>query len=174
MEFDEDKKRALAKEDKSKKGSWDLRIKDLCDRINCLNDYYTTSSCSGRIVIVKDGEKKPGMILFSSHNKAGLEEIKKFLENEKIWIKMEPCALHICCRNFESAFDLLGKARGCGWKRSGIMSDRKIACELFSTENLAVPVFDRMDYNYLEQVINECNKKLEKTWIKIEKLRKFF
>jgi len=174
MGFDEDKKRILAKKDKSKKRSWDLRIKDLCENINCLDDYYTTSSCSGRIVIVKDGEKKPGMVLFSSHNKTDSEEIKKFLGGKKVWIKMEPCALHICCRNFESAFDLLGKARECGWKRSGVMSDRRIACELFSTEILAVPVFNKIDDNYLEQVIDECNKKLEKTWVKIEKLIKFF
>jgi len=36
------KKEVLSKKDKSSKGSWDEKIKTLCDKINKKNDYYTT------------------------------------------------------------------------------------------------------------------------------------
>ena len=47
MAFETDKKTALTKIDKSKKGQIDEQIKPLCDLINSSVDYYTTSSCSG-------------------------------------------------------------------------------------------------------------------------------
>lgn len=50
--FDIEKKRVLnEKLDISRKGSIDEPIVDLIEYINCESNYYTTSSCSGRIVI---------------------------------------------------------------------------------------------------------------------------
>ncbi len=53
MNFEKEKKDCLSKIDKSKKGSIDKKIKELVDLINSLKDYYTTSSCSGRILLIK-------------------------------------------------------------------------------------------------------------------------
>jgi len=53
MTFQKHKKDFLNKKDKSKKGSIDGEIKKLVDKINSLENYYTTSSCSGRILIAK-------------------------------------------------------------------------------------------------------------------------
>ena len=52
------KKSILSKPDKSSKKSWDKKIIKLCDKINLSENYYTTSSCSGRIVLMQDQEKK--------------------------------------------------------------------------------------------------------------------
>ena len=52
------KKAILKKLDKSSKGDWDEKIISLCDKINSNDNYYTTSSCSGRIIIMKDVVKK--------------------------------------------------------------------------------------------------------------------
>lgn len=50
--FDAEKKRVLhEKEDSSKKGNIDVAITDLIECINSHLHYYTTSSCSGRIII---------------------------------------------------------------------------------------------------------------------------
>ena len=58
INFDNMKKNALTKMDKSKKGDIDKRIKKVLDRINKTKNYFTTSSCSGRIVLFKKGERK--------------------------------------------------------------------------------------------------------------------
>ena len=49
--FGNDKARVLDKADLSRKGSVDADIKDLVAFINDQAAYYTTSSCSGRIVV---------------------------------------------------------------------------------------------------------------------------
>ena len=54
----------LNKKDKSSIGKWDEKIATLCEVINKKDNYYTTSSCSGRIVVMVDQEKK-GSGLFS-------------------------------------------------------------------------------------------------------------
>ena len=57
--FENEKKQCLEKKDKSKKSSIDSPILNLVDKINSSKDYYTTSSCSGRIVLLeKKSDKK--------------------------------------------------------------------------------------------------------------------
>ncbi|MBW3019386.1 hypothetical protein KY329_04350, partial [Candidatus Woesearchaeota archaeon] len=58
MDFDNDKKNALTKLDKSTKGSIDEPVIPILNLINSMNDYYTTSSCSGRIMIMEPSEER--------------------------------------------------------------------------------------------------------------------
>lgn len=75
------KKAVLSKQDKSSKGSWDEKIKFLCEKINKMEDYYTTSSCSGRIVLMIEQDKKAeGLFLKVWHEEINFEELKKELE----------------------------------------------------------------------------------------------
>ena len=55
MNFDEIKRNALKKSDLSRKGSVDEPIVELVIFINQLDNYFTTSSCSGRICIYEAG-----------------------------------------------------------------------------------------------------------------------
>ncbi|MBW2966012.1 hypothetical protein KY342_02835, partial [Candidatus Woesearchaeota archaeon] len=52
MQFENQKKTFLKKIDKSKKGGIDKEIIPLVNKINNSRNYYTTSSCSGRIVLL--------------------------------------------------------------------------------------------------------------------------
>jgi len=71
--FDKRKKDALSKADKSSIGGWDSKIKGLCEKINKSDDYYTASSCAGRIVLIKNVLKKgPGLFVFRTHDKIKL------------------------------------------------------------------------------------------------------
>lgn len=181
-QFTKRKNDCLKKDDKSSIGSWDKPIVKLCERINKLENYYTLSSCSGRVVLIKDIDKKEaGMFIFRSHEKIKLSNLKKELENykgkENLIFKMEPVILHIACRELSDADKMLVIARQCGWKNSGIMSfaDSRIVLELRSTESIALPIFYKkllVDEDYLAILVKESNKKLEKTWEKIEKLEK--
>ena len=75
--FQQRKKDILSKNDKSFIGKWDKKIKKLCEKINSVKEYYTTSSCSGRIVILLDKNKKEkGLFLRVSHDLINFKEIK--------------------------------------------------------------------------------------------------
>lgn len=182
FDFSNVKKTKLEKDDKSSKGNWDERIKELCDKINSDKDYLTTSSCSGRILLmIETLEKKPGLFLFVNHEKTSFDEIKKELikisdkNKEMIYLKQEPCVLAVSCKTLEKAQKLVDNARKAGWKRSGITtSSKNNIIELFSTERIDVPVMKDgkilADDDSLKVIIDEANSKLERTWWKIKKL----
>jgi len=182
ISFKQRKKDILSKTDKSSKKNWDKKIIMLCEKLNYLESYYTTSSCSGRIVVMVDQDKKEKELFFNVyHELIGLEKLKKDLneitkDNGKlIKFKLEPCILHVICESLEDAQKLLDKAKLVGWKRSGIISYKKrITLELNSTEKLEFPIIneDKILVNdlFLEIIVKEANKKLKKSWEKIEKL----
>lgn len=79
--FQQRKSSILSKSDKSSIGSWDKKISQLCKKINSNENFYTTSSCSGRIIIMQDQNKKgPGLFEFVSHDLVKFSEFKKFLD----------------------------------------------------------------------------------------------
>lgn len=180
--FFQRKKDVLSKDDKSSIGGWDKRILGLCEKINKSERYYTTSSCSGRIIIIKDEEKKvPGLFESVSHDKISFEWLKKGLEKLKTGnfkFKQVPPILHVACETLEDAEKLLKKAQFAGWKRSGAISlGKNIILELISTEKIEFPVIDDgrvlIDDNFMKIITEKANKNLENGWIKIEKLQKF-
>lgn len=79
--FDKRKSDVLSKLDKSHIGNWDEKIKKLCEKINSLENYYTTSSCSGRAVLMIEQEKKAeGLFVAVYHDKITLEKLKEDLK----------------------------------------------------------------------------------------------
>jgi len=139
--FLQSKKDTLSRPDKSFIGGVDAEIKPLCDKINSLKNYYTTSSCSGRVVImIEKKQKDRESFLDIFHSEISLREIKSELmaivKNRKhkkslVKFKMDPCILHVACRTLEDADKLLKKAQFVGWKKSGLLSlGKKIILEL--------------------------------------------
>lgn len=176
--FSQRKKSVLSKLDKSSIGKWDDRIKNLCEKINSKTNYYTTSSCSGRIIVMVDQDKKgPGLFEFVSHNFVKLQKLKKVLEkikNKNLKFKSEPPILHVSCKTIKDAEKILNKFRDAGWKRSGIISiGKNIVVELISTEKLEFPLVEEgrilVDDNFLKIVLKKANNNLKKGWGKIEK-----
>jgi tRNA wybutosine-synthesizing protein 3 len=176
--FQQRKQDILSKIDKSSKKSWDKKIEGLCEKINSLENYYTTSSCAGRIVLIIDKEmKSPGLFRFVSHDEINFEELKKELEelNENLKFKSEPCILHVACNSLENAQKFLDKAKLSGWKRSGIISsEKRFIVEMNGTEKLEFPIIENkrilVDDEFLKIVVEKSNENLKKSWEKIEKL----
>ena len=78
--FNRRKKAVLSKRDKSSKGNCDEKVISLCEKINKKENCFTTSSCSGRIVLMIDQDKKAeGLFRFVSHDLISFEELKKGL-----------------------------------------------------------------------------------------------
>ena len=181
--FQKRKKDVLSKLDKSSIGKWDEKIKPLCDKINSLENYYTTSSCSGRIMLMIDVEKKgEGLFVFVSHDKVSFKKLKDEInfalkKNNKIKFKVEPPILHISCESLKDAEKIQEKSRLAGWKISGIIGMKNnFTVELNGTERMEFPIIQNkkilVDDEFLKIVVDEANNKLEKSWMRIDKLEK--
>lgn len=180
--FQRRKKDILSKSDKSSKKSWDKRVIPLCEKINSSSNYYTTSSCSGRIVIMADKEKKQnGLFIKVYHDLISFKKLKNDLNKinyvSLVKFKQEPCILHIACESLKDAQNLLDKAKLAGWKKSGIISsDKRFVVELNGTEKLEFLIMDKgkllVNNEYLELVVKRSNENLKKSWDKIRKLEK--
>ena len=168
----------LKKIDKSKKKSIDKEIILLIKSINKKQNYYTTSSCSGRIVILKKvpQKKKGTKWLYSTHEKADFRELKdslKTIPKQELWFRQEPLILHICCRTMDDAKKLLNAARTI-FKRAGIITlNKKIIIEIIGTEFIHTIISRNkrllLNDSYLKELVTEANKNLKINSININK-----
>lgn len=179
--FELDKEKQLAREDRSSIGGWDKKIAKLCNKINKEKNYYTTSSCAGRIVLLKyNDEKMEDAFLFRTHEKTSFKELKKALEDCKysklVEFQQTSCIMHVACKTLSDAQELVNMAKESGWKRSGIMGGKRNMVELHSTESMSFPIRNNernlVDDEFLKLVVEMANDKLERTWEKIARLEK--
>ena len=182
----------LSKKDKSSIGKLDNKIISLCDKINSSENYYTTSSCSGRIVLMINQEKKAhNLFLIISHNLISFNWLKnnlnKIIKNKElkekfIKFKCEPPILHVVCRNLETASLLLEKAKSSGMKHSGIhylgptgisSGVKNPILEINGDDRLEFPIIDKnkilIKNNLFKLIAKESNKKLKNSWKMIKK-----
>jgi len=183
VDFQESKKLQLNKKDKSSIGGWDKKIVGLCNKINLKKDFYTTSSCGGRVVLLKASDVKiRDAFLFRSHDKIKFNELKNALfevgQKYKGLVEFQQTSgiLHVACRKLDCAFDLIRKAREAGWKRSGVMGGRRNMVEINSTESMSFPIMSGgiilVDDDFLKLVVKIANEKLDRGWVKIGRLGK--
>lgn len=176
------KKNFLGKKDKSNKGEIDKKIKPLVDEINKLDNYFTTSSCSGRICILIEPEsesKKDFKFLYQSHDRTNFRDLKKKLEKipkNKLRFRFESMILHVACKNLDDADSLLKKAKKL-FKHSGIISVKdKFVIEIrdsgFIEAVIAINGKLVVNDNYLKILVSEANKKLDLAYKRINLLKK--
>lgn len=178
--FIQRKDAVLLKTDKSSIGGWDEKISKLCKKINSLPNFYTTSSCSGRIILMIEQEKKgKDLFLKTWHDKIGVgelkEELKNLLKNGIIKFKVEPPIIHIACRELKDATFILEKAKFIGFKRSSILTaDKNFIVELNSSDRMEFPIIKNekvlVSDEFLELIVKMSNEKLQRGWEKINKL----
>ena len=168
MPFLNDKKTFLAKQDKSKKGEMDEKIVPLLQHINRHSDYYTTSSCSGRVCLWKGTGKKNETIWLKVSHELIMED---FLDSDDkvglIWLRLEPLILHVACKDLAAANTFLELMRRL-YKKSCLLSiQNKIIVEVRGSEFMEMPLYQdgkklfAGDREWLVELINE---KLEKMW----------
>jgi tRNA wybutosine-synthesizing protein 3 len=184
--FAKEKSDFLKKKDKSRKGYIDKDIIGIVNLINSKKDFYTTSSCAGRIVLLEMKSKKKNECdwIFSKHDKVTFNEIIDALKHcnkqktrelplnaikreetsffkSPVWFKQQPIILHVACRNLDAAKKLLDLARKV-FKHSGILSitDKKATVEIIGNERIETIVADKnfiVDGNYLKNLVKYAN-----------------
>ncbi len=172
MPFAADKARALSpqKKDRSRKGERDEQIEPLLALLNEHPDYYTTSSCAGRILVMTEAGSKPeSQWLFLSHVPVSAEQVRAALSDlpaDPVWVRMESFIVHVGCRTADAAETIVTRARSLGLKRAGIIGLRpRVMVEVIGNERLDAPIAERgllvVSPEYLDVLIREGNRKLE-------------
>ena len=136
--FTQRKQSVLSKLDKSIKQSIDKHLRGICDLINANRNYFTTSCCSGRAVLMTKGDtienkKLAGQWLLVSHDPFEFDEYlnhtiefesnEAYVHPEKIVLKYEPIVMHIACLSMDDAVALHNTVFNIGFRNSGISSD---------------------------------------------------
>jgi tRNA wybutosine-synthesizing protein 3 len=180
--FAKQKKHALNKLNMSvRMGDTDSEIIPLLNAINSLKDYYTTSSCAGRIQLFNDlGSKRESSFIACWHRKVSPIEVVKEVKAVPgiLYFKCEPPILHIAARDTEAAGRLLIAARESGFKHSGIQAIKpeRVMVELVSTETIDAPIMEKdgkmVSDGYIKYLSRLANKKYARAQLKIKKLER--
>lgn len=172
--FDERKKRAMEKlREALRKGEVDKPIIPLLDKINRMRDYYTSSSCSGRIMLLSEGKSKKESEKYRRwHEEVSKEEFWKAVGSYKgsnpLWLRVEPLILHVVARSIERAFEFVDLARKCGYKRVGVQRIRgAYLIEMMGSDYVSIPLGI---CKCSEEIVELANKKLRRN---LERLKKF-
>ncbi|MEZ0248572.1 MAG: hypothetical protein ABWJ97_04805 [Thermoproteus sp.] len=129
-------------------GRVDEDIYPLLRRLNELPWLYTTSSCSGRILLAsvrspsysKGREFRP---IAKWHRAVTVDEVENAIRpHDDVWMMVRGGILHIAVDSARRAFELVSLARSTGHKHSGVLSINRagIVIEILGEERLDVPV----------------------------------
>lgn len=155
-------------------GKVDSELIDFCRRVSDTDNYFTSSCCSGRILllgIVKEGSKKDAYFHRKWHREVELGEVLEGLNSESegmVWFKMEGFILHVGCKDLEACEKVLEGMRQRGVKRGGIMvvKEGKYIVELEGTQEMSVPVKrgseKLVDDEYVGELVGIANRKMRK------------
>ncbi|KAJ8406306.1 hypothetical protein AAFF_G00305370 [Aldrovandia affinis] len=177
------KKQCLNKMDFSKKGSVDEDIANIVCELNGSENYFTTSSCSGRIIVIDgvsdcmDVQKQNCSWLFVTHQKCQKMDVVSALDRScgDVIFKFEPFVLHVQCRQLEDAQLLHSAAINSGFRNSGITVGKKgkIIMAVRSTHCLEVPLSHKgqvlVSTDYIEFLVGVANQKMVENLRRIER-----
>ena len=157
-----------------KDGKMDLDFVPLCDYIASTKNYFTSSCCAGRIVLVslnEDESKKESAFYRKWHRTVTPDEVEAGIiafDGELLWFKQESFILHIGANTLSNATKILSAMESVGIKRAGIKVAKagKYIVEAIGTQNMTLPVKEKGDTKinreYLEYLVKMANKKFKK------------
>ena len=160
----------------------DRDIIPLLEKINSLDNYFTTSSCSGRISVMEMphfGDKLNSVWLGKWHREVTVEEVLEAIEKHKtgqLWFLVRSPILHVAARTMEDAVRLLNLSIGLGFKYSSIksVSHKKLLVEIRSTERMDVPLGENgelwVSEEYIERIVDLANAQVRRFKGKLRRL----
>ncbi|XP_065784421.1 tRNA wybutosine-synthesizing protein 3 homolog isoform X2 [Muntiacus reevesi] len=182
-EFKRWKAQCLSKVDLSRKGSVDEDVLEIVQLLNGQEQFFTTSSCAGRIILL-DGsingsevQKQNCSWLLVTHKACVKDDVVVALrraDGDAI-LKFEPLVLHVQCRQLQDARILHSVAIDSGFRNSGITVGKrgKIMLAVRSTHGLEVPLSHQgklmVTEEYIDFLLKIANQKMEENKKRIER-----
>jgi len=146
--------------------------------LNKTEDVFTTSSCSGRIVVacndVSPCDKKGTKMLLKSHSTISVNDLIRAIEKAEckhIWAKSSHPLLDVAVKDLQKALDIVDHAKRAGFKYSGVQ--RSHCCYrviIRSNDSLYFPLFKDEDAKRLARVVSELNKFLLEGKVRLARL----
>ena len=169
-----------------KEGKVDEMLIDFLTKMNEKNNFGTSSSCAGRIMLIdipSDGKKNKTVRPAVWHREVNVEEFWKILENysgNELWFKQEPYILHIVCKDLNAAQQVLKIKGSRGLKRGGIfvITHDKVMIELEGTKKMEFPVKKEnkilLTKESAEFMLQQANKKLTSNYKELDGIMDVF
>jgi len=170
-------------EEAKKMGRMDDDFIPLCDYIASTKNYFTSSSCAGRIALIglsEEETKQESAFYRKWHRtvktKEVIDAVKEF-KGKVLWFKQEPIILHLGTNTLENAKKVLCLCEKTGIKRAGIKvaKNGKFIIEMLGTQNVNAPIKEGKliaKKNYLIYLVKKANEKFKKNQELIKKLEK--
>lgn len=183
-EFLDAKENALKSLDKAcSEQKVDTGIVPILELINTMEGFYTSSSCSGRIVLLEIpqiGDKRGATFLGVWHRTIDREEMEGAATKATqglLWLLAQAPILHVGVQTMELANTMVKTAISCGFKNSAVKSTgRKIVIEICSTERLDAPLGrdGRLfcDNEYLTLLVEIANEVMKRSKEKLNRFEK--
>ncbi|XP_014686907.1 tRNA wybutosine-synthesizing protein 3 homolog [Equus asinus] len=182
-EFRRWKAQCLSKADLSRKGSVDEDVVELVQLLNGREEFFTTSSCAGRIILLDGGvdgfevQKQNCCWLLVTHKPCVKDDVIVALKkaNSDAILKFEPFILHVQCRQLQDAQILHSVAIDSGFRNSGITVGKrgKTMLAVRSTHGLEVPLSHKgqlmVTEEYIDFLLKIANQKMEENKKRIER-----
>lgn len=182
-EFKRWKAQCLSKADLSRKGSVDEDVLEIVQLLNGQEQFFTTSSCAGRIILLdrsvngSEVQKQNCCWLLVTHKACVKDDVIVALQKAKgdAILKFEPLVLHVQCRQLQDAQILHSVAIDSGFRNSGITVGKrgKTMLAVRSTHGLEVPLSHQGKLMVTEEYINFllkiANQKMEENKKRIER-----
>jgi tRNA wybutosine-synthesizing protein 3 len=155
----------------------------LCRDIAKTKNYFTSSSCAGRIMLleVSSGESKKDSVFRKRwHREVSPEEVMKAVDESNrrtLWLRAEPFIIHIGCSSQEAAEKLLLVKEKAGIRRGGISAIKggKYMVELTGSQYLSAPVKEGRKLlvtdSYLMKLAETANRKLKLNSVRLKRFR---
>ncbi|GAV85023.1 Met_10 domain-containing protein/TYW3 domain-containing protein/Kelch_2 domain-containing protein/Kelch_4 domain-containing protein/Kelch_6 domain-containing protein [Cephalotus follicularis] len=170
--------------DKSPKGTLDTPIIPLLNTINNHPNYFTTSSCSGRISILSQPKPEPGPIkkkarggswLYISHHPVNPDSVISVLfpsqthqndDHDDLVFRFEPLIIAVECKDVESAQALVSLAISSGFRESGVTgTGKRVIVGIRCSIRLEVPLGETgrilVSREYVRFLVDVANEKME-------------
>ncbi|MBU1112122.1 MAG: tRNA wybutosine-synthesizing 3 family protein [Nanoarchaeota archaeon] len=169
------------KKDKSPQGFYDPDIISLLDKINAHQGRETTSSCSGRITLMKGTKKGAAVWVYKTHGQADWQEIYEIIQKElhdsdeeQLRFFYEPLIVHVKCGNLNKAEELLATLLKNGFKKCRLISFKNFIIEINDTGSMETIVTMDLSKSYIQKLIFEANRRLAETKENIKKIENLF
>jgi len=164
-------------------GEADKAIVPLCNYLFSLKHFFTSSSCSGRIILlgVDEAERKGNAFFHRKWHETvkpdeAWQALQENVKGKSIWLKQEPFIIHIEADSLKNIEKILELCRKAGIRRYGLQVIKKGKCmvELQGSQYLSVPVIEKgklmIGKDYFDYLIGKANEK----FLKNEKARNRF